>query len=211
MNEPMEAWMLGLSGFPGAYAYALTFLLLVACGAGAPMNEDIVLLIASALTLRGAMEPVPLLVVGWFGVVGGDALIFHWGRRFGPGILRTRFVARTIPPARYEQFRQRFQRWGPAYLFVVRFLPGVRTPLFFTAGTLRLSYRSLFLYDGLAALVHLPAVIFGVRFIGGRWQEAVPYLTQIQNVLLSGLAVIVSAFLVQRWRKQRCEKGVKHR
>lgn len=206
MSLPIETWLLGLAGSPDAYAYALVFLVLAACGAGAPMNEDIVLLVASALTLRGVMEPFPLLFVGWAGVLSGDALIFHWGRRFGPGILRTPFFARTVPPARYEQFRLRLQRWGPAYLFIVRFLPGVRTPLFFTAGTLRLSYRSLFLYDGLAALIHLPLVIFGVRFVGGRWREALPYLAQVQNFLLAGLVVLVSAFVVQRWRKQRTGK-----
>ena len=61
-NQRMEAVLEFLYSLQGWPAYSLVLGLLVLCGVGAPINEDIVLLAASALTLKGVMEPVPLMV-----------------------------------------------------------------------------------------------------------------------------------------------------
>ena len=197
----MDGWLEHLQSLQGLSAYALLFALLFACGIGAPMNEDIVLLVAAALTLVGVMEPVPLMAVAWFGLVLGDALVFHWGHRFGPWILRRRFVARIVAPQRLAAFQERVRRGGPAYIFLIRFMPGIRTALFFAAGTLKLPYRTLFLYDGIAALIELPLLVYGVRFVGGRWQQILAYIKQFQVALLVGLALVALAFFV--WRRLR--------
>jgi len=199
----MDGWLAHLQSLQGISAYALLFALLFACGIGAPMNEDIVLLVAAALTLAGVMEPVPLMGVAWFGLVLGDALVFHWGRRFGPWILRRRLVARVVPERRLAELQERVQRGGPAYIFLIRFMPGIRTALFFAAGTLKLPYRTLFFWDGLAAAVELPLLVYGVRFVGGRWQEILAYVKQFQIALLIVLALLAIAFLVWR-RLRRC-------
>ena len=88
----MEASLQYLQTLQGLPAYALVLGLLVACGIGAPMNEDIVLLIASALTLTGVMDPLPLMAVGWVGLIAGDAL--SDGCVAGP-ILRSSFPHRA--------------------------------------------------------------------------------------------------------------------
>jgi membrane protein DedA with SNARE-associated domain len=64
MFDSALAFLQSLQGLP---AYALLFALLFSCGIGAPINEDILLLAAAALTLPGVMEPLPLMVVAWFG------------------------------------------------------------------------------------------------------------------------------------------------
>jgi membrane protein DedA with SNARE-associated domain len=201
----MDGWLEHLESLQGVSAYALLFALLFACGIGAPMNEDIVLLVAAALTLAGVMEPVPLMAVAWFGLVLGDALVFHWGHRFGPWILRRRFVARIVAPQRLAEFQARVRRGGPAYIFLIRFMPGIRTALFFAAGSLKLPYRTLFLYDGIAALIELPLLVYGVRFVGGRWQQILAYIKQFQVALLIALALVAVAFFV--WRRLRRAPG----
>ena len=100
----MDVWLQQLSALQGLPAYALTFALLLACGIGAPMNEDIVLLVAASLTLNHVMEPVPLMVVAWFGLLAGDGLIFHWGYRYGAKLFRFKWFARMVPPDRLEGF-----------------------------------------------------------------------------------------------------------
>ena len=58
MMDSALAFLQSLQGIP---AYALLFALLFGCGVGLPMNEDIVLMGAAALTLQGVMEPLPLV------------------------------------------------------------------------------------------------------------------------------------------------------
>jgi membrane protein DedA with SNARE-associated domain len=200
MMESIWPFLESLQGLP---AYALTFGLLFGCGVGLPMNEDIVLLAAAALTLKGVMEPIPLMVVAWFGLVGGDGLVFHWGRRYGTRLLRIRFFARMISEERLQAMQATMHRYGPAYIFVVRFLPGVRTVLFLAAGSLNMRYRHLFIYDGLAALIELPLLVYGVRYVGGRWEEILGLIHRFQGVIVPAIVVLpLAVWLVRRYRSK---------
>ena len=200
MMESIWPFLQSLQGLP---AYALMFVLLFGCGIGAPMNEDIVLLAAAALTLKGVMDPVPLMLVAWFGLVGGDALVFHWGHRFGTRLLRMRFFARMVPEARLQAMQATMRHYGPAYIFVVRFMPGVRTALFLAAGSLKMPYRHLFIYDGLAALIELPLLVYAVRYVGGRWEEILSVIHRFQGIIVPAIVLLLLAFWLYRRFKAR--------
>jgi len=189
----MEWVMASLQAMQGGPAYAAVFLALALTGFGLPVNEDVLLMAAAALTLAGVMDPVGLVLVAWCGVLCADALVFHWGRRFGPQLLTHRLAARALPPARLESMQRAVQRWGPGLLFAVRFLPGLRTPLLFAAGSMRLPYRQLFLFDGLGGAVELPLLVFAVRYVGGHWQQILDAVQRWQAVLWPLLALAAGA------------------
>ena len=194
------AFLHSLQGFE---AYALLLGVLVGSGFGLPINEDILLLVAAALTLKSVMDPVLLIVVSWFGLLAADTLIFHWGRRFGAQLLDHRFLMRLLPAARLATMQAVMRRHGPAYIFVVRFMPGLRTALLFAAGSLKMPYRYLFIYDGAAALVELPLLVYGVRYVGGRWEEILALIQRFQGFLLPGLLLLVlGAWLCSRKRSK---------
>jgi membrane protein DedA with SNARE-associated domain len=199
--EAVMAFLQSLQGLP---AYALLFGVLVGSGFGLPMNEDILLLVAAALTLKGVMDPVPLIVVAWFGLVIADLLIFHWGRLFGTRLLEHRLLARAMPPARLQAMQALMQRWGPAAIFLARFMPGVRTGIYFAAGSLKLPYRQQVLFDGAAAAVELPLLVYGVRYLGGRWEALLAQFQHLQVVLLPAAVLLaLAAWLVLRRRNRR--------
>lgn len=204
MFDSAMVFLQSLQGFP---AYALLFALLFSCGIGAPINEDILLLAAAALTLKGVMAPVPLMVVAWFGLVLGDALVFHWGHRFGARLLRHRYAARIVSEARLASMQDTMRRYGPAYIFVVRFMPGVRTPLFFAAGSLKMPYRHLFIFDGAAALVELPLLVYGVRYVGGRWEEILALMQRFQGVLVPVFILLVVGVWLLARRRAKSKEG----
>ena len=198
--ESMLDMLQALQGWP---AYLLVFGLLVGSGFGLPVHEDILLLVAAALTLRGVMEPLPLVATAWCGVLCADGLIFHWGRRFGTQLLRHRLAARALPAARLQAMERAMQRWGPGVIFAVRFVPGLRTALLFAAGSMKIRYRHLFVYDGAAALVELPLLVWGVRYVGGRWQDIVAALQRWQGWLLPLVAAAAVAVVLAFWWRRR--------
>lgn len=199
MMDSLMAFLQSLQGLP---AYALLFAALCGSGFGLPINEDILLLAAAALTLKGVMEPVPLIVVAWCGVLAADALVFHWGRRFGARLLRHRVFARVMPETRLARAQDTVRRWGPACIFAVRFMPGLRTALFFTAGSLEIRYRHLFVFDGAAALLELPVLVYGVRYVGGRWEQILELVQRFQGVLVPGiLLLLLGAWFLRRRRR----------
>ena len=192
-----------LQSLQGIEAYALLLGLLVGSGFGLPVNEDLLLLGAAALTLKGVMEPLPLIAVAWLGLVTADSLVLHWGRRFGPQLWRHRFMARYVSPARLEAMQRTMLRYGPACLFAVRFMPGLRTPLFLAAGSLKVPYRQLFIYDGAAALVELPLLVYGVRYLGGRWEEVVAMVQRFQGIALPLVLLLVLLLVAGLWMRSR--------
>ncbi len=198
--ESMLAMLQALQGWP---AYLLLFGLLLGSGFGLPVNEDILLLVAAALTLRGVMEPVPLVAVAWCGVLCADALIFHWGRRFGTRLLRHRIAARALPAHRLHAMERHMQRWGPGFIFLVRFMPGLRTAMLFAAGSMRIRYRHLFIFDGAASAVELPLLVWAVRYVGGRWQDIVASLQSWQGWLLPAVAAMAVAAAALIWWRRR--------
>lgn len=191
--DSVLAFLQSLQGLP---AYGLLFGALAASGFGLPINEDILLLVAAALTLRGVMEPVPLIAVAWCGLLTADALVFHWGHRFGAPLLSHRAAQRVLPAARLVAMQERMRRWGPASIFAVRFMPGMRTALFFAAGSLKIPYRHLFVFDGAAALLELPLLVYGVRYVGGRWEDILAGVQRFQAVLIPGALLLGSSALV---------------
>ena len=200
--DSLMAFLQSLQGVP---AYALLFGLLLASGFGLPINEDILLLVAAALTLKDVMDPLPLIALAWCGLLAADTLVFHWGRLFGVRLLRHRFMARWVPEARLAAMRSTMLRYGPGYIFVVRFMPGMRTALYFAAGSLRMPYRYMLLYDGAAALVELPLLVYGVRYVGGRWEEILALIQRFQGFLLSGVALVV--LIVWLYSRARSKNG----
>jgi membrane protein DedA with SNARE-associated domain len=175
--------------------------MLVGSGFGLPMSEDALLVTASALTLSGVMAPIPLIAVGWCGLLIADGLMFHWGRVFGARLIEHRWLARAIPQRRLASMQLFMKRAGPATIFAARFLPGGRSAVYLAAGSLRLAYWQQFLFDGLAAAVELPLLVYGVRYLGGRWGELLPSSRWVEGAIIAAAAAVaVVAFL---WRRRR--------
>jgi membrane protein DedA with SNARE-associated domain len=198
--DTVMGFLQSLQGWP---AYALLFGALAASGFGLPINEDLLLLAAAALTLRGIMAPAPLVAVAWCGLLLADGLIFHWGRRFGAPLLRHRAIGRVLRPGRVALMQRRMRRWGAASIFAVRFMPGLRTALFFAAGSMKIPYRQFALFDGLAAAVELPLLVAAVRAVGGRWQDILDALRHWQGVLWPVVFIVPAlALLYRQWRRR---------
>ena len=71
---------------------------------------------------------------------GGDAVPFTVGRLWGTRALRNRFIARLIDDRTYARLERRFREHGNWATFSCRFVPGLRWPGYFMAGTMRMPY-----------------------------------------------------------------------
>jgi membrane protein DedA with SNARE-associated domain len=135
-------------------AYAGFFAVLVMAGFGFGPPEEIAL--PAAGIFAGANPEIRwwiLLPVCIAGVLLADMFLYGVGRWQGDRLLNYRWMARLVPPARRRQIEKNFHDYGIGILIGGRLVPGVRAPLFLTAGAIRLPLLRFLIADGLGAIV----------------------------------------------------------
>lgn len=170
--------------------YSAAFLILLACGFGLPLPEDVVLFTLGYLSFRGDVDLLTSMAVGFGGVLLGDATIFLIGRVFGERIVTIPLFRRILTERRVETVRQAFHRNGSIYLFFARFTPGLRAVTFWTAGMLRVPFRSFVLYDGVAAILSVPALTYLAYAAGEAFHDKISGVRDVMGL------IAVAAFLV---------------
>lgn len=136
------------------------FAVLILCGLGLPIPEDIVLIVAGALSVIDGGSWIAASVLMYLGVMCGDSLIFFAGRHLGGRMRASLAFQRLLSPAKQMKVEEFFGKHGSTSLFLARFLPGLRAPIFFSAGSMRVSYLKFLCFDGFAALISVPFFVW---------------------------------------------------
>ena len=177
--------MTGLvSSYIEHFTYVGLFLVLLLCGLGLPVPEDLALLTGGFLVHRGITRYPTTLAISFVGVVAGDNSLFFIGRRFGTGILRyVGFVRPRVLP-RIERLKRFMDRHGHMAIFYARFLAGMRALVYLTAGSAGVSPRRFVVYDALGALISVPVVVSIGYFFGDQIESAIRYLGGFDRLVL---------------------------
>jgi membrane protein DedA with SNARE-associated domain len=183
----------------GVAAYLVIFGVLVACGLGVPLPEDISLVTGGFLTYLEVANLFVMMGVGFVGILCGDSLIFFFGRRFGSQVGRASgFFARVVTPEKRHRVEQLFHRHGEKIVMVARFLPGVRAVTYFTAGSARMRYSRFILWDGIAALGSAPLFVYlGYRF-GDELERLIRAVRHGETAAIVGILVVALVLIVVR-------------
>lgn len=163
-----------LIDFFTTYGNIAVFGVLLLCGFGLPVPEDITLVAGGVIASMSCPVEGPFLLafqqchqvhtmflVSMAGVLIGDSIMFSIGRIFGEKLLNVKFFSRLVTPDRYEWVQRKFESHGFYFIFAARFMPGLRSPIFVISGiTHRVSYIKFILTDGLAALISVPLWVY---------------------------------------------------
>lgn len=180
------------------YSYIAVFGVLLLCGIGLPVPEEITLIAAGVAVYEGKAELVTMTIITIVGILAGDSILFYWGHRYGGALLQKPFVARLLHVERMNKVRREFDRHGTKSVFFGRFFAGIRGLVYFTAGTLGMRYRTFLLLDLLGALLSAPiSVWLGFKF-GAEIERLLGYVKQFDRALLIVLALLILYLLVRR-------------
>ncbi len=195
--------------------YAFVFGVLVLCGFGFPMPEDVVLVTGGVLAWLASPLEAPsihamvddvglrwMVLVGLAGILAGDSIIYWVGRRLGARIAEFRLLRRLVPPEKLQEVEKRLRKSGNVVVVIARFLPGLRAPTYFTVGHSRMPYWEFLLFDGLAALISAPLWVCLGFWFGDDIERAALEAARFGHYILLGVTVVVLA-LVFRWMQRR--------
>jgi membrane protein DedA with SNARE-associated domain len=173
---------------------------------GLPIPEEVFVISAGIAAHNGHLEPWLALVTCLIGAILGDCAMYAIGYHFGHGLLRDRhWFARYMTPERERQVEEMIQKHGFKVFLTARFLVGVRSPVYVTAGILRMPFRRFILVDLLCASL-VVSLFFGLSFIfseafQGLWNRI--HRAEIWLTVALGVAAVgaIMYFLLRRRRR----------
>lgn len=194
-----------LIDFFSSYGYWAVFFVLLICGFGVPIPEDITLVSGGVISGLGYTNVHWMLIVSMIGVLVGDSTMYWLGRIYGEKILRFSLIRRIATPERFSQVQERFEKQGWKLLFVARFLPGLRAVVYLVSGiTRKVSFTRFVLVDFFAAIISVPIWVylgdFGARNLD--WLEA-----QIRKGQLAIWLILIIGTIIVYWKWKKSRKS----
>ncbi|MBU6154830.1 MAG: DedA family protein, partial [Bdellovibrionales bacterium] len=141
--------------------------------------------------------------VGMAGVLIGDSLVYFLGRIFGKRLMKRWPFRVFIDDGKIEGIRVRLHEHGAKLLFSARFMPGVRSTVFFAAGLLHYPYRKMIFFDGLAAILSVPAIVYSVYHFGDFLESVIKWIKKVEGGIVALIVVSALVFGYRFWSRRR--------
>lgn len=190
-----------------AGGYAVLFGLLFACGLGLPLPEDIPLMIAGALVAKGKMHLAGAAIAAWCGIIGGDILLYHFGRKFGLEVTRMPWVGKHFTKERIERVEEMFDKYGVLVVAVGRMFAGIRGAMVIAAGAIRFNFITFVVADGLAAIISGGFFVFVGHWLGTRLNERT--IREFKHLFIAGASILALSIVWWiLWRRRKAAERV---
>jgi membrane protein DedA with SNARE-associated domain len=176
---------------------------LVLTGCGLPIPEEVPIVMVGVLSAQGTMVPALAFLACLLGAIVGDCVMYAIGYHFGHNLLKDHpKLACFIRADREARFEEMIDRHGLKVLFAARFMVGVRSPVYLSAGILRVPFRRFLLMDLLCATA-VVGLFFGLAYAFG--EPVAAMVRQLEVGLTVSLLLLLgctAAFFF--WRRRRC-------
>ena len=181
------------------WAYAILFLLAFLDAMVPVVPSETSVITAGVVASSGDLSVSLVVLAAAAGAFAGDNATYLLGRRYGTRI-EARFFSGERGRKQIQWAERQLDERGGELIAVGRFIPGGRTAVTLSAGTLGYPWRRFALFDAGAALLWaLYATLLG--YFGGRAFEHAPW-----KGLLLALAVafaVAGAIELTRWLLKR--------
>jgi membrane protein DedA with SNARE-associated domain len=132
------------------------------------LSEDAALFSAGALAANGKIGLLTAMMACFAGIFVGDLLLYVAGRIFSLTFLRFALVRRILSEESISRAAEWFEEKGAKAVFLSRFTPGLRLPVYFAAGILRANFGTFALRLAIAAAVWTPPVVGFAWYFGAK-------------------------------------------
>jgi membrane protein DedA with SNARE-associated domain len=157
-------WEISVEEFLKDWGQLGVFLGIIATGLGFPMPEELPVVLGGALVNQtNAADPRwwLMLLACVLGVLVGDSCLYLIGRFWGVKLVRLAFIKKhLLPPERLVKITHNFDKYGVKILLFARLTPGIRAPIFITAGITKLPWAKFLFADSIYAIPGVSLLFF---------------------------------------------------
>lgn len=123
------------------------------------VSEDLTCIGAGLLVSQGLISLPAAIGACLAGIFIGDVGLYLLGRLMGRRALRKAPLKWLVSEEQVERAARWFHQRGSLVIFITRFLPGTRAPVYFTAGSVHAPWISFLCYFAIAAAVWTPVLV----------------------------------------------------
>ncbi len=181
------------------YGLALIFANVLIQQIGLPIPALPTLIVAGALAADGKISASTLFGAAFIACAISDAFWYTAGRLRGPRVLRFLCGMSLSPDSCVRRSEYRFDRWGRVTLILAKFIPGgsmIVPPL---AGTMRLSWWSFALLDGLGAAIWVGVAIGAGMLFHNQIGHLIGNLREFETIAVGVIGVLLAGYVATRW------------
>ncbi len=211
----MEKIFIYLTNISSNVGYFIVFGILLACGLGFPLPEDVPLVASGYLLWDGTFEVIPTFIVTITGILIGDTTLFFIGKKIGMKVISDENSTKSfLKPKRVRRVKAYFRKFGDRIVFFARFLAGLRAVAFAMSGAMGIQYKRFIFLDFLAALLSVPIWLvlgYGLgHFFGDEIGSILKSLKNFKHVITGITILLVAIFAIRiiiRYRKAKPRKN----
>lgn len=190
------------------WGYLGVFLAIVGTGLGLPIPEELPVVIGGGLAGGGSARWWIMLPVAIVAVIIGDSFLYLIGRFYGPRLLQYRWVrTRLLPADRLQKIENNFQKYGVRILLFARLTPGIRAPIFLTAGLTKLSMARFLLADGIYAIPGVTLLFFLGYWFAEAMVGIIEDIAHFKNTLILVAIGLVGLYVLYRFLRRPVVTG----
>ncbi len=193
-----------ISSYIEHFTYLGLFVILMLCGLGVPMPEDLALLVGGFLAHKGVTRYPITLIVGLLGVIVGDNSLYIIGRGVGSNLLSYFGLKRAGAENPLDRMHAFMHRHGHLAIFYARFFPGLRALVYLSAGSFRVPPSRFFFYDLAGAAISVPVVVTLGYVFGEQLEQVIRFIGLFNKLIwvvvsLCGLILLTRYLVLRYW------------
>lgn len=195
----MPAWLLDLFS---RYGYAVVFVGVFLENTGLPVPGETVLLAGGALAHFGSLSIQWVVATAIVAAICGDNLGFFIGRRGGRALAERQGWRVGLTQARLALFDRFFLRYGPATVFIARFVTGLRVFCAVLAGASELSWPTFLFYNATGAIVWSTTIAAAGYALAHSWERLERWIGRTGLFALVAVGALVAIGALRARRQQ---------
>jgi len=200
--------ILSLNGWPVYVVVALLAFGESAIFLGAVLPGETAMVVAGVLAARGNISLPVIIAICATAAVLGDQVGYFIGRRFGPGLQRSR-PGRRVGERRWIQAQDAVTRHGAWAVAGGRWVAVLRALVPTVAGAVTMPYRRFLLANALGGSAWAAGAILVGYFAGGSVSTAQDLLGRTSLIGLILVTIVVAVTVLQRLRRKGSCRGNK--
>jgi membrane protein DedA with SNARE-associated domain len=197
MQEFIESW-----------GYLGVFIGILATGLGFPMPEELPIILGGVLTTHDEVRWYYMLPVCIVGVIVGDTFLYLIGRFWGTKLVELPFIRkRFLTPERLESISENFKKYGVKILLFARLTPGIRAPIFLTAGITKLPITYFLVADGIYAIPGVSILFFLGYWFTDSIIDLVKQSAMVKPIIVLVVLAGVALYVIYRFARKPMVTG----